>query len=1245
MLQFSLKKIAPLFLLLLLLPLGGRAQQTFLDQFGSASYTNNNGTQNFSSGWVEHGDDNSPTGGTFQITGGYLRLRNIDCDWIERSLNLAGASSVTLTLDYDATLRGGESVGVYLWDGSTYILVADINTNATGTITYNLPAAYIRANAAISFGTTSGGWGNSDEIRLDNVRFTASYSPTLLVNDVTVSEGAGTATFTVTHIGTATGAFTVNYTTSNGTATAGADYTAVSGTLSFNGIVGDTKQIVVPILNDTSFENSETFTVLLSGVSNGSVNITDTGTGTINDDEIVLGNTPLTLFRGFDGYMDYTSAAGTLRTQPNSIDPCAITTTSSGTLTAPIPAGATIEAAYLYWAHSNANMDTQVTFEGTTVNAEMVYTTSFAGRSFYGMFSDVTALVNNLPNPSTNVYDFTDLNVDNSATYCGSTVVLGGWSLMVFYSHPSLPAASINLYQGFDGNQNSSSTFTLSGFYAIGSVGAKTSALSWEGDPNLANSESLQFTTPLSGTRNLTGDGDNNGTTTNNPFNSTNFDNTVLPNVNNTASHGVDLDTYDVSAYILPGENSATTQVNVGQDYVIMNAVVLKVPSNLITGRVFEDLSYGGGAGRSYAAASGVGIPGVTVELYDNLGALVYTQTTDNAGIYVFAGMIDGSYTVRVVNESVRSSRGGGSGCASCLPVQTFKSDYAASTVTPNTNQVGGSNPAATDPGPGTLTGAQSVASVTILSEGAAGIDFGFNFNTIVNTNATGQGSLDQFIINANNLGETGLDIAANSLFDPAAGQDVSIFMIPPTGDALGRTASAGYAAGIFSISNTSSFTTITGANTHIDGRTQTAYSGNSNTGSIGAGGTGVGVSGTLLTTFDRPEIQVYRNAGDVFVNTSTSSVIRNLAIYANSKAAIRMDGGSLTVRNNLLGITAAGINGGNIDSGVEVNGGNGTILENYMATNRRQGIWVRNTTNLTVQKNHLTGNGTGNCGSNILLEGGTGVTITQNLIQNAEAVGIEADASSGGLTISQNSITGSGQSTACFSGNGGVGIRLGGSSSTLSGNIIYSNGNAGVVVNDASGTGNRITQNSIYANGTTADALGIDLDDNGNYGDGVTLNDAGDADSGPNGLLNFPMISAAYKQGTNLIVKGWARPGSTIEIFFTDFNEGTAAQGDNQLGNNLDYGEGQVYLGAYVEGSGSDLDAGSSNYLDIDGNTDTTNLFEFAIPMGPGVNSGEWVTATATLANSTSEFGPVTQIKVRSVITNRRITYRVNPN
>ncbi len=246
------------------------------------------------------------------------------------------------------------------------------------------------------------------------------------------------------------GPFTVNYQTVDGTATAGNDYTAIAGgILSFNGTVGDTETIVVSITDDTFFESAETFTIQLTGTSDVSVDITDTGTGTINDNEVVLGNTPLTLFREFDGYMDYTSTAGTLRTQPNTVDPCSITTSSSNTLSSPIPAGATIDAAYLYWSHSGATMDSQVTFEGTTVDAQVAYTTSIIGLTFYGMFSDVTSLVTTIPNPSANVYDFSGLTIDNTGSYCSSSVVLGGWSLMIFYTDTSLPASTINLISGF----------------------------------------------------------------------------------------------------------------------------------------------------------------------------------------------------------------------------------------------------------------------------------------------------------------------------------------------------------------------------------------------------------------------------------------------------------------------------------------------------------------------------------------------------------------------------------------------------------------------------------------------------------------------------------------------------------------------------------------------------------------------------------------------------------------------------
>ncbi len=1221
-------------------------QVTYSDTFSSVSYTNNDGTANFAGGWTETNETTSPSGGRILINSNQLRFRNMDNRTISRSLNLSAAVSATLTLDYNRT-SGNESIAVQLWDGSSW------NTRATlgggSSISYNLTGAEMSSASAIRFISASGGWGSSETIFVDNVLFTVTVAPSISISDISVSENAGTATFTATHVGVATGGpFTVNYQTADGTATAGSDYTAiVGGVMSFNGTVGDTETIVVSITDDSFFEATETYTIQMTGSSDPSVVITDTGDGSIVDDEVVLGNTPLALFREFDGYMDYTSTSGTLRTQPNTVDPCAITTSSSNTLSDVIPATATIEAAYLYWSHSGATMDSQVTFEGNTVIGQVAYNTSIFGLQFYGFFSDVTSIITALPDPSTNVYDFSGLSIDNTGSYCGSNVVLGGWSLFVFYSDASLPASTINLYQGFDGNQNSSSTFTLSGFYAIGSTGSKTTALSWEGDQTLANNESLRFTTPLSGTNNLQGDGDNVGAT-NNPFNSTHYDGTVLPVLNNTASHGVDLDTYDVSAFILPGETSATTQVNVGQDYVIMNAVLLKVPSNLITGRVFEDVNYGGGAGRNYAASSGIGVPNATVELWDSGGTLIDTQTTDATGIYVFAGMIDGTYSVRVVNSSVNSTRPGGSACGSCMPVQTFKTEYIASSLVERTNEVGGTDPTATDPSAGTLTGAQSVAAVTINSEGVAGLDFGFNFNTIVNTNESGQGSLEQFIVNSNEIDETGLDIEANSIFDPAAGDDTSVFMIPPTGDALGRTQDPNYSGGIFSItiSNGNPLTAITGGNTHIDGRTQTAYSGDSNTGNVGSGGTTVGISATALPTFERPEIQVYRPQGDVFRVEGIRDRIRNLAIYADANAGVRIDNGSGIITNNLLGVNASGANAGNIEFGVEIAAGAALIDGNYIATNVDTGIRIDGGTSTTIQNNHITSNGNGPCDDNIEIVSGSGITIQQNLIELASALGIEGDGISGNVTIAENSITTSGQDGGVCGGDiENAGIRLHGDNSSITNNIIFSNGGPGIVLAGGDTSGNLISQNSIYANGTTVDALGIDIDNTDAMGDGVTLNDNGDGDNGPNGSLNFPIITSAFVTGSTVIVKGWSRPGTTVEFFLTDINQGTATLGDNQLGMSTDYGEGQVYLGSAVEGSGADVDGGSSSYTDADGNTDNTNQFEFSIPIPSGTNVGEHITATATSGNSTSEFSPFSVIKVRTVITNRRITYRVNPN
>jgi hypothetical protein len=110
--------------------------------------------------------------------------------------------------------------------------------------------------------------------------------PSLSINDVTISEGnSGTtnATFTVTRTGTALQPITVNYATANNSATAGSDYTGISGTLSF--ATNETsKTISVPILGDTTVEGDETFFVNLSNAVNATLSDSQ-GLGTILNDD------------------------------------------------------------------------------------------------------------------------------------------------------------------------------------------------------------------------------------------------------------------------------------------------------------------------------------------------------------------------------------------------------------------------------------------------------------------------------------------------------------------------------------------------------------------------------------------------------------------------------------------------------------------------------------------------------------------------------------------------------------------------------------------------------------------------------------------------------------------------------------------------------------------------------------------------------------------------------------------------
>src|SRR5262249_41373959 len=111
----------------------------------------------------------------------------------------------------------------------------------------------------------------------------------------------------------------------------------------------------------------------------------------------------------------------------------------------------------------------------------------------------------------------------------------------------------------------------------------------------------------------------------------------------------------------------------------------------------------------------------------------------------------------------------------------------------------------------------------------------------------------------------------------------------------------------------------------------------------------------------------------------------------------------------------------------------------------------------------------------------------------------------------------------------------------------------------------------------------------------GVTLNDPQDADTGPNGYQNFPVLSRAQSGATTRVVGTLnSTPGTTFTL---DFYASAARDPSG-------YGEGQRYLGSTTV------------------TTDGLGNAAFDLTLAATTASGEWVTATATdPAGSTSEF------------------------
>jgi hypothetical protein len=162
----------------------------------------------------------------------------------------------------------------------------------------------------------------------------AAQTPSISVRDVLVVEGnSGTtqATFVVALSAPSSQTVSCSFATANGTATAGSDYTATSGLVTF--AAGEVEKPVVVLVNgDTVDETQETIFLDISNVMNATVS-SSRGTGFINDDDgpsISINNVTIT-----EGNSGTKAATFTLTLSGPSVEAIAVRViTAPGTATA-----------------------------------------------------------------------------------------------------------------------------------------------------------------------------------------------------------------------------------------------------------------------------------------------------------------------------------------------------------------------------------------------------------------------------------------------------------------------------------------------------------------------------------------------------------------------------------------------------------------------------------------------------------------------------------------------------------------------------------------------------------------------------------------------------------------------------------------------------------------------------------------------------------------------------------------------
>ncbi|HEX3185742.1 MAG TPA: Calx-beta domain-containing protein [Pyrinomonadaceae bacterium] len=483
--------------------------------------------------------------------------------------------------------------------------------------------------------------------------------------------------------------------------------------------------------------------------------------------------------------------------------------------------------------------------------------------------------------------------------------------------------------------------------------------------------------------------------------------------------------------------------------------------------------------------------------------------------------------------------------------VQTANIQMGVQILSSNNNRVGGLTTAARNVISG--NGVHGVA----IATGAA--------NNVVQGNYIGISRTGDFKVQNNDTGVVILNAPNNTIGGTTAtarnviaGNANGIVIDTANGTVVQGNFIGTNAAGAAPIDNVSiDFRVIGSDNTLIGGSTATP---------------GTAPGNVIASLFVGGGVQTRVQGNLIGTNAAGTAQLGNVSFGVSMWGDMVLGGSTPDLRNVISGFQTAVL---------VANSGGGSILGNYIGTDITGTLKIGNATGIDISSNTPTQIGGVNTDEgNVISGNSTGIRLSAiNSIVKGNFIGTRKD----GTTALPNTSHGI-EMTVRATDNVVGGAEAGAA------NTIAFNGGSGISIATPGPSfpivRNRIRGNRIHSNG----ALGIDLNANG-----VTLNDAGDADTGANSLQNFPTLTSVVTGPTSTIegnLNSTANSSFSVDFFVSNSCDPSG------------FGQGASFVGS------------AQANTDANGNAAFSAQFPVSLP------NGSAVTATATDAvGNTSEF------------------------